>query len=73
MLSSIRASCRFVCITEDRKLDGFFETMTADDTFYLGYFGVAQGSSPSIFVQGTQGDRGSLDQGLRAEPQSEDH
>jgi ABC-type sugar transport system ATPase subunit len=24
-------------ITEDRKLDGFFETMTADDNVYLGY------------------------------------
>jgi simple sugar transport system ATP-binding protein/ribose transport system ATP-binding protein len=26
-----------VYITEDRKLDGFFETMTADDNIYLGY------------------------------------
>jgi simple sugar transport system ATP-binding protein/ribose transport system ATP-binding protein len=26
-----------VYITEDRKLDGFFETMTADDNVYLGY------------------------------------
>lgn len=26
-----------VYITEDRKVDGFFETMTADDNIYLGY------------------------------------
>jgi ABC-type sugar transport system ATPase subunit len=26
-----------VYITEDRKLDGFFETMSADDNIYLGY------------------------------------
>jgi simple sugar transport system ATP-binding protein/ribose transport system ATP-binding protein len=26
-----------VYVTEDRKLDGFFETMTADDNIYLGY------------------------------------
>jgi simple sugar transport system ATP-binding protein/ribose transport system ATP-binding protein len=31
-----------VYITEDRKLDGFFETMTADDNIYLGYLAGAQ-------------------------------
>jgi simple sugar transport system ATP-binding protein/ribose transport system ATP-binding protein len=31
-----------VYITEDRKLDGFFETMTADDNIYLGYLASAK-------------------------------
>jgi simple sugar transport system ATP-binding protein/ribose transport system ATP-binding protein len=31
-----------VYITEDRKLDGFFETMTADDNIYLGYLAGAR-------------------------------
>jgi ABC-type sugar transport system ATPase subunit len=30
-------------ITEDRKLDGFFETMTADDNVYLGYLASPKG------------------------------
>ena len=30
-----------VYITEDRKLDGFFETMTVDDNIYLGYLAAA--------------------------------
>jgi ABC-type sugar transport system ATPase subunit len=33
-----------VYITEDRKLDGFFETMTADDNVYLGYLASPKGS-----------------------------
>jgi ABC-type sugar transport system ATPase subunit len=32
-----------VYITEDRKLDGFFETMTADDNVYLGYLASPKG------------------------------
>jgi len=32
-----------VYITEDRKLDGFFETMTADDNIYLGYLASPKG------------------------------
>jgi simple sugar transport system ATP-binding protein/ribose transport system ATP-binding protein len=32
-----------VYITEDRKLDGFFETMTADDNIYLGYLASPNG------------------------------
>jgi ABC-type sugar transport system ATPase subunit len=32
-----------VYITEDRKLDGFFETMTADDNIYLGYLSSPKG------------------------------
>ncbi|SLN76545.1 sugar ABC transporter ATP-binding protein [Oceanibacterium hippocampi] len=32
-----------VYITEDRKLDGFFETMTADDNIYLGYLAAPKG------------------------------
>ncbi len=32
-----------VYITEDRKLDGFFETMTADDNVYLGYLASPNG------------------------------
>jgi simple sugar transport system ATP-binding protein/ribose transport system ATP-binding protein len=32
-----------VYITEDRKLDGFFETMTADDNIYLGYLSSPRG------------------------------
>ncbi|MFC0243252.1 sugar ABC transporter ATP-binding protein [Rhodopseudomonas telluris] len=34
-----------VYITEDRKLDGFFETMTADDNIYLGYLASPKGRS----------------------------
>ncbi len=34
-----------VYITEDRKQDGFFETMTADDNIYLGSLASAKGSS----------------------------
>jgi ABC-type sugar transport system ATPase subunit len=32
-----------VYITEDRKVDGFFETMTADDNVYLGYLASPKG------------------------------
>lgn len=32
-----------VYITEDRKLDGFFETMTADDNIYLGHLASPKG------------------------------
>lgn len=32
-----------VYITEDRKLDGFFETMTADDNVFLGYLASPKG------------------------------
>jgi simple sugar transport system ATP-binding protein/ribose transport system ATP-binding protein len=33
-----------VYLTEDRKVDGFFETMTADDNIYLGYLAAGKGS-----------------------------
>jgi len=36
-------------ITEDRKLDGFFETMTADDNVYLGYLASPKGGRPWLY------------------------
>ena len=38
-----------VYITEDRKLDGFFETMTADDNIYLGYLASPKGGRRLLY------------------------
>ncbi|SHH39533.1 sugar ABC transporter ATP-binding protein [Bradyrhizobium erythrophlei] len=38
-----------VYITEDRKLDGFFETMTADDNVYLGYLASPKGGRRLLY------------------------
>jgi simple sugar transport system ATP-binding protein/ribose transport system ATP-binding protein len=48
-----------VYITEDRKLDGFFETMTADDNVYLGYLASPKGHRLlySLRERKTIGDR----------------
>ena len=48
-----------VYITEDRKLDGFFETMTADDNVYLGYLASPKGQRIlySLGERKTIGDR----------------
>ena len=65
-----------VYITEDRKLDGFFETMTADDNVYLGYLASPKGGRRFLYsLKGEEEDRRSLDQGavdLRAQAQPED-
>ena len=64
-----------VYITEDRKLDGFFETMTVDDNIYLGYLASPKGvAAAALFAQAEEEDRRSLGQGtlhLCAQAQSE--
>ena len=39
-------------ITEDRKVDGFFETMTVDQNIYLGYLASRVGRTHSLFARG---------------------
>ena len=49
-------------ITEDRKLDGFFETMTVDQNIYLGFLRPARSPVASIRAR-DEAHRRSMDQG----------
>ena len=62
-------------ITEDRKVDGFFETMTVDQNIYLGFLASPRVRRLLLFDAGDEADRRSVDQravDLGAEAQPED-